>query len=106
MQQISPQSKHSLPPDQAAAGLALATHISQSFMPAGTQVDTPGISQNSQIQSTQDQQPDNSKNDAKFTELESKMDTMKAEMEAMIKGEVSSIKDIIIEALKEDGQNE
>lgn len=94
-----------------AAGLALATHISQvsqGINPQSTQTppqstqNTPGQSQQPQ----EAQQPDNNQNDAKFKEMESKMDQMKAEMEAMMQKEVSSVKDIIIEALKEDKQED
>lgn len=104
------KTQHKPSPNEAAAGLALATHISQSLSPKApmqaqdapqTPQDAPGQAEPQQEAQT----PDNSQNDAKFVEMEGKMDQMKSEIEAMVHKEVSSVKDIIIEALnKEDGQ--
>ncbi len=98
--------------DSAAAGLALATHLSEQLHGMQSQpMQAPQSPQSNPGQAVHDNMQtsaepfDNSPNDAKFTELEAKMEQMKSEMETSVQKEISSVKDIIIDALKEDGQN-
>lgn len=104
-----PEPKTQMNANQAAANLALATKLNESLLPKNPQA-SQGI-QGSQPSGRPQNAPQSTKRskgnqDAKFTELEGKMDTMRAEIEAMMKDEVSGIKDIIIEALQSDGQPE
>lgn len=88
--------------NESAAALSFATNLGQQMMPKAPQTPNPAPQSTQTSQQPQDQtQP---QNDAKLTELEAKMDKMKVEMESMMKGEISSVKDIIIEALNKDDQ--
>lgn len=108
MQAIS----HKLSPDQAAAGLALATHISQSLATGShpgqpmPQIAPPQPPQAPQAgQEAQQPEPfDNTHNEAKMKDLESAMKIMQSDIEAKMKDEISGIKDLIIQALHDDGQ--
>lgn len=101
--------------DQSAAALSFATMLSEQMMPqapveeAGVPTEAPVSPESApqEAQPAQEAQPTaTDPNEAKIAELESKMETMRAEMEAMVKGEISGVKDIIIESLKDDGQQE
>lgn len=93
--------------DQSAAALSLATKLSEGFMPQPMPEEGATSPQNAPEGMQSTQQPQESKPDeseARFTDMETKMDQMKSEMEIMIKDEISGIKDLIIESLKDDGK--
>ena len=104
--------------DDAKAALGIATRISEGLMPkiepktdlgtatalnspTGMPVQDPAMTQD-QSNTAKHIEDMKSKHEAKMTEIETKMDQMKSEMEIMVKDEISGIKDLIIEALKED----
>ena len=90
--------------DKSAAALSFATMLSEQLMPKVAPEapqepqNAPGSEEAPESKETPQETPPD-QNEAKFTDLEAKMDKMKVEMESMMKGEISSIKDIIIEAL-------
>lgn len=95
--------------DHVAAALSFATNLHEQLMPktAPQATQAPQTLETAPQEPQQAQQPQDQtqgQNDAKLTELEAKMDKMKVEMESMMKGEISSVKDIIIEALNKDEQ--
>lgn len=105
MQTISQSQKHT--PDQAAAALALATHLSQMSQgvqpqPVQPTPEAPQMAPGGAQQPEPAEPFDNTKNEAKMTAIEASMKQMKTELESSMKSEISSIKDIIIEALKDD----
>lgn len=89
------QPPQKLSANQAAASLAMATSISQRMMGNTGQT----MPQNPLATPSGQQMPDDAQDDAKFTELEGKMDAMRAEMESMVQKEISAVKDLIISTL-------
>ena|SRR3990167_4185703 len=96
--------------DKDAAALAFATMLSEQMMPK-VQPEEQELELGEEMppepapESTETPQEPLSELDqseAKFTDLETKMDKMKIEMESMVKEEISSIKDMIIEALQNE----
>lgn len=96
-------------PEDAKAMLGLTNHISElahGIQPQAMQppVEAPQMTPGGAEAAKPAQPFDNTKNEAKMTEIEAAMEQMKSEMEITIKDEIASIKDLIIESLKDDGQ--
>lgn len=90
-------------PDETAATLAFATHLSQQTMPKAPPQAPQGATgdQNEQDESNiQDEIKANSKEMEKM--MDTKLNDFKKEIMGTIKDEIGGIKDIIQEALKED----
>jgi len=106
MQDTAQKTSHRVHADEASGMLGFANVISQ--MVNGINPTTTAEQQPMETQATpkEEAQPQNDQSEAKINELEAKMEQMKSEMEIMVKDEISSIKDLIIESLKEDGQKD
>lgn len=81
-------------PDQSAAALSFATMLSEGLLPK--QMPQEGSQEGMEA-------PPTNQDDTKMAEMDAKIESLKKEMQEMVKSEVSSIKESIQEALK-DGQ--
>lgn len=95
-----------LTPDEAAAALAFATNISEGMMPQApmdeqSQMGEPAPEQPTEEIAEQPQELEEIEDEPEI-DIEEKLDTFKKDVEAMVKKEISGIKDLIKEALNEE----
>ena len=96
-------------PDEAAAVLSFATHLSQQLMPKQPQTQEKGatsdVQQSGGENTIKEPQIDLEANNKEMEKMMiSKIEELKKEIQGTIKEEISGIKDSIQEALQEDGK--
>lgn len=107
------QPNRQLSPDQAAAVLGLATRLSETLLKQQNPMQNPeeSMQEDQSLETAEPTEPIEEsqepavpdEKDAKIADLESKMELMKKEMETMVKSEISSLKDVIIDVMKDNG---
>lgn len=100
----APQSK--LPNNHLASALAFATKLHEGLLPPpvqGSTSEAPQSPENAPQQAQTPQEPqtttDTTQDDAKFTELENKMETMKTDLQDTMRAEIAKITENITKAL-------
>ena len=94
--QVNSQEPQEQNPDETAAVLSFATHLSEQLLPKASQTQETGA--------TSDLEQKDGVNTAKEekVDLEAKIKDLRKEMKVMIKDEISEIKEVIKESLEDD----